>query len=98
MLKTAAAATTAAAVSSLLPPASARGAEATAAQDRGLMLWYDEPSTKWVEALPLGKGRIGAMVHGGVAEERIELNDNTLYSGEPGRRDLPSLDLTKDFD
>ncbi|MGB7157726.1 MAG: glycoside hydrolase family 95 protein [Tepidisphaeraceae bacterium] len=63
-----------------------------------LVLWYDEPSTEWVEALPLGNGRIGAMVHGGVVEERIELNDNTLYSGEPGRRDIPSLDITKDFD
>src|SRR5688572_32985953 len=63
-----------------------------------LVLWYDKPSTQWVEALPIGNGRIGGMVHGRVADERIELNDNTLYSGEPGRRDIPTLDITKDFD
>jgi alpha-L-fucosidase 2 len=63
-----------------------------------LLLWYDKPATKWVEAIPLGNGRIGAMVHGRADEERIELNDATLYSGEPGVRDLPQLDVTKDFD
>src|SRR6059058_3526117 len=63
-----------------------------------MMLWYDKPSTKWVEALPLGNSRIGAMVHGRVNEERIELNDNTLYSGEPGSRDLPQLNVSKTLD
>lgn len=63
-----------------------------------LKLWYATPGEKWVEALPVGNGRIGGMIHGGVAEEHIELNDNTLYSGEPGGRDLPSLDITKTFD
>ncbi|MEA2734061.1 MAG: alpha-L-fucosidase 2, partial [Humisphaera sp.] len=62
---------------------------------RHLALWYDQPSTKWVEALPIGNGRLGGMIHGGVGEERIELNDNTLYSGEPGRRDLPTLNVSK---
>src|SRR5438046_9630836 len=38
------------------------------------------------------------MVHGGIDEERVELNDNTLYSDEPGMRDLPGLDVTKDLD
>jgi alpha-L-fucosidase 2 len=74
------------------------GAAAASHQFTNLVLWYDKPSTKWVEALPIGNGRIGGMVHGAVADERIELNDNTLYSGEPGRRDIPSLDVTKDFD
>jgi alpha-L-fucosidase 2 len=68
------------------------------AASTNLVLWYDEPSTKWVEALPIGNGRIGGMVHGRVSDERIELNDNTLYSGEPGRRDIPTLDVTKDLD
>jgi len=63
-----------------------------------LTLRYRQPADKWVEALPIGNGRIGAMIHGGVEKERIELNDNTLYSGEPGRRDLPDLDVTKDLD
>ena len=75
-------------------PASAGGA---ASDFSNLVLWYDKPSTQWVEALPIGNGRLGGMVHGRVADERIELNDNTLYSGEPGVRDLP-LDITKDFD
>lgn len=60
-------------------------------------LWYDKPAGQWVEALPLGNGRIGAMVHGRTDEEVISLNDDTLYSGEPKSRDLP-LDVTKDFD
>jgi alpha-L-fucosidase 2 len=58
-----------------------------------LTLWYDQPSKQWVEALPLGNGRIGAMLHGRV-DERVELNDNTLYSGEPGARDLPKLNVS----
>jgi len=61
------------------------------------MLWYDRPASQWVEALPLGNGRLGAMVFGGISEDQLSLNDNTLYSGEPGQRNLP-LNLTKDFD
>src|SRR5438477_11414940 len=76
-------------------PEGRTSAEAT---DSGLVIYYRQPATKWVEAIPLGNGRIGAMVHGGADEERVELNDNTLYSGEPGMRDLPQLDVTKDFD
>jgi alpha-L-fucosidase 2 len=62
-----------------------------------LKLWYDKPASKWVEALPLGNGRLGGMVFGGLDADRISLNDNTLYSDEPGQRDLP-LDITRDFD
>src|SRR5262249_12609736 len=47
------------------------------------VLRYREPAQKWVEALPLGNGRIGAMVFGGVASERIALNEATLWSGGP---------------
>lgn len=54
-----------------------------------LTLWYDKPAANWNEALPVGNGRLGAMVFGGVAFEHLQLNDNTLYSGEPGDRDLP---------
>ena len=46
-------------------------------------LWYNEPGTEWMEALPIGNGRLGAMIHGKIDDEIIQLNDNTLYSGEP---------------
>jgi alpha-L-fucosidase 2 len=71
----------------------ARGAEA----ESGARLWYRKPAPDWNEALPIGNGRLGAMIFGGVAEEHLQLNENTLYSDEPGRRDLP-LDVTQDFD
>ena len=48
-----------------------------------LSLWYDTPAMNWNEALSLGNGYVGAMVFGGVAEERISLNEGTLYSREP---------------
>jgi alpha-L-fucosidase 2 len=63
----------------------------------GLTLWYDRPAEKWVEALPLGNGRMAAMVFGGLAREKLSLNEDTLTSGEPPS-DLRSLDITKDFD
>ena len=46
-------------------------------------LWYRRPAKVWEEALPLGNGRLGAMVFGGVADERIQLNENTLWDGYP---------------
>ena len=46
-------------------------------------LWYSKPAAEWVEALPLGNGKIGAMVFGGVDEELIQLNESTLWSGGP---------------
>jgi alpha-L-fucosidase 2 len=58
---------------------------ATAASAAGPanLLWYDEPAAKWVEALPVGNGRISAMVFGGVGEERLQLNEGTLWAGGP---------------
>jgi alpha-L-fucosidase 2 len=46
-------------------------------------LWYQQPAVKWTEALPLGNGRIGAMLFGGVENDRIQFNEETLWSGEP---------------
>jgi len=54
---------------------------ASAPQD--LRLWYDEPAARWEEALPVGNGRLGAMVFGGVREERLALNEDTIWAGEP---------------
>ncbi|HEV8443160.1 MAG TPA: glycoside hydrolase family 95 protein [Steroidobacteraceae bacterium] len=48
-----------------------------------LKLWYQQAAAEWTEALPIGNGRIGAMVFGGVARERLQLNDDTLYAGGP---------------
>jgi len=61
-----------------------------------LLMWYDQPAQKWTDALPLGNGRLGAMVFGGVEREHLSLNEDTLVSGEPPA-DLRSLDITKDF-
>uniref|UniRef100_UPI0028EB4D90 glycoside hydrolase family 95 protein n=1 Tax=uncultured Cellulomonas sp. TaxID=189682 RepID=UPI0028EB4D90 len=52
-------------------------------------LRYDAPATTWTDALPLGNGRIGAMVFGGVGTERLQLNDNTCWSGSPRARSAP---------
>jgi alpha-L-fucosidase 2 len=51
-----------------------------------MKLWYKQPARTWVEALPLGNGRLGAMVFGDMAHERLALNEDTLWSGYP--RDL----------
>jgi alpha-L-fucosidase 2 len=57
--------------------------------DGANQLWYRQPAKVWEEALPLGNGRLGAMVFGGVADERIQLNDNTLWDGYPLNPDNP---------
>lgn len=53
------------------------------------ILWYKQPASRWEEALPLGNGRIGAMVFGGTAAERIALNEDTLWSGYPKDKNNP---------
>ena len=52
-------------------------------------LRYDAPATAWTDALPLGNGRLGAMVFGGVAVERLQLNDDTCWSGAPRSGSAP---------
>ena len=49
----------------------------------GLVLHYNQPAQSWNEALPVGNGRLGAMVFGGVVRERIQFNEETLWTGEP---------------
>lgn len=90
-----------AAATTLLPRAALAQASADGPAPKELnpdtMLWYRQPAANWLEALPLGNGRIGAMVFGGVSHEQILLNEDTLYAEEPGGRTLP-LDITKEFD
>ncbi|MEN6346626.1 MAG: glycoside hydrolase family 95 protein [Armatimonadia bacterium] len=62
------------------------------AQDAGappLLLWYQEPATQFTQSLPLGNGRLGAMMFGGVAQERLILNEISLWSGGPQDPDRP---------
>lgn len=47
------------------------------------VLWYKQSAKVWEEALPIGNGRLGGMIFGGVADERIQLNENTLWNGYP---------------
>ncbi len=55
-----------------------------------LTIWHDQPAEKWNEATPVGNGRLGAMIHGNVASERIQLNEDSLWSGAPQDADNPS--------
>jgi alpha-L-fucosidase 2 len=55
----------------------------TSAAQRPLKLWYTAPATTWTEALPIGNGRLGAMVFGRAEEELISLNESSLWSGGP---------------
>ncbi|HVI46801.1 MAG TPA: glycoside hydrolase family 95 protein [Chitinophaga sp.] len=62
--------------------------------DSLLKLWYKQPATQWVEALPIGNGRIGAMVFGGVQREELQLNEGFLWSGTPRNGDNPLAKTT----
>jgi alpha-L-fucosidase 2 len=54
-----------------------------------LKLWYTQPAKQWVEALPVGNGRLGAMAFSDPANELIQLNENTVWAGSPYRNDNP---------
>jgi alpha-L-fucosidase 2 len=64
---------------------SAQGAD----RERDERLWYRQPAGLWTEALPVGNGRLGAMVFGRVAQERLQLNEDTLWAGAPYDPDNP---------
>ena len=80
-------------VSAAVPLVNAPGA--TLAQTAGtptptpLLLEYTRAASRWVEALPVGNGRLGAMVFGDVNVERLQLNEDTLWSGKPRDRSTP---------
>ncbi|HEX2100385.1 MAG TPA: glycoside hydrolase family 95 protein, partial [Candidatus Synoicihabitans sp.] len=56
---------------------------APAPEHAAFQLWYRQPAQHWTEALPIGNGRLGAMIFGGPGDERIQLNDDTLWTGRP---------------
>lgn len=58
-----------------------------------LKLWYNKPASMWVEALPIGNGRLGAMVFGGIKHEELQLNEETIWTGSPYNNTNP---LAKD--
>lgn len=60
-------------------------------KNQNLKLWYNQPSGDiWENALPIGNGRLGAMIYGNVDKEIIQLNEHTLWSGSPNRNDNPA--------
>ena len=70
------------------PPAAADPASSSGpsrARAEALTLWYDRPATDWEsQALPIGNGALGAMIFGGIGQERVQFNEKTLWSGGPG--------------
>ncbi|RKN80638.1 glycosyl hydrolase family 95 catalytic domain-containing protein [Paenibacillus ginsengarvi] len=58
-------------------------------QDTSTRLMYKQPAKQWVQALPIGNGRLGGMVFGGIAEETIQMNEDSVWYGGPRRRDNP---------
>src|ERR1035437_740639 len=58
-------------------------AQSPVTRTAGEELWYNKPAGRWLEALPVGNGRLGGMVYGGVQMERIALSESTAWSGAP---------------
>jgi alpha-L-fucosidase 2 len=73
------------AASDILPPSD----NAPDQPDRSNVIWYRKPAEVWNEALPIGNGRLGGMVFGGVQSERIQLNEDTIWAGEKRDRNNP---------
>jgi alpha-L-fucosidase 2 len=65
------------------------GAAAAKPPPTPLRLWYDKPAANWNEALPLGNGRLGAMVFGAPQRERLQLNEETIWAGGPNNNVKP---------
>jgi len=74
-------------------PGLARAQVSATARDgrEDLELWYRQAAGPWVEALPLGNGRVGAMMFGRVAQERLQLNEDTLFAGGPYNPNNPEM-------
>lgn len=59
--------------------------------DQSMSLWYDEPAADWNEALPVGNGRLGAMIFGTPEREELQLNEETVWAGGPGNNINPKV-------
>ena len=53
------------------------------AEENPMRMWYDRPANRFEEALPLGNGRLGVMVYGGIRDEVLNLNEETMWGGGP---------------
>ena len=51
--------------------------------DNSLRAWFSHPAKQWIDGLPIGNGKMGAMVMGGTVDERIQFNEDTLWTGQP---------------
>ncbi len=65
------------------PPDPGTASAAVAGDPAATVLWYQKPAVKWREALPVGNGRLGAMVFGAAACEQLQLNEQTIWTGGP---------------
>jgi alpha-L-fucosidase 2 len=70
-------------LNNLLSAAEVQFTKPSAAPAEPLSLWYQSPAREWTSALPVGNGRLGAMVFGGVNQEHLQLNEGTLWAGGP---------------
>lgn len=64
--------------------------------DNGMQIWFNKPATNWENALPVGNGRLGAMVFGQIENERIQLNEESVWAGEPTQVYSPQTALAVD--
>ena len=71
------------------PAAFPQSSTGTSRSRDDLKLWYRQPASQWDHAMPIGNGRMGAMVFGNINRERIQLNEETLWMGRPQERDNP---------
>ncbi|WP_455587757.1 glycoside hydrolase family 95 protein [Bacteroides sp.] len=58
------------------------GCQSTDNAGKAMELWYAQPATEWMESLPIGNGRLGAMTYGGIEEETLALDESTMWSGQ----------------
>lgn len=79
----------------------AQGQVTSEAAREEMRLWYRKPAEKWIDALPVGNGRLGAMVFGGQEKERLQLNEDTLWDGYARDRTrsgaLPALQKVREL-